>query len=62
MFFIVSKSTSANHYQKSGLLVNASAQLEIHIRAFCFFILSTTVANIWKQILTVTMFAKPRTC
>lgn len=47
MFFIKSKSTSAQHYQGSCLLVNASAQFEIHIGAFCFPIPSATIAEIW---------------
>lgn len=53
MFFILSKPTSAHHYQQSCLLINASTQLEICIcfmhfnrKAFCFPVHSTTVAEI----------------
>lgn len=48
MFFIIPKSTSAHHYQGNCLLVNASAQFKIHVRAFCFPIPRHMVAEIWE--------------
>lgn len=48
MFFIITKSTSAHHYQGNCLLVNTSAQFKIYVRAFCFPIPRHKVAEIWE--------------